>query len=125
MGLDEVQAAYDVALRRVRADLVGDVSDRFEVSVDFTDPDDLQYRYSHEDGSGHGCMLSPTEDVEEATVELARPFQDDILEAICGPAWPSCPGHPHPAEPALCDGAAVWQCPATGEIVRPIGGIGP
>lgn len=124
MGLDEVQGAYEVALDRLMADLASATSLAPDVRVDFTDPGDDQYAFIDPDGSSHGTMLIPFEDVEAATVQLADPFQEDVLEMLWGPAWPSCPGHLHPAEPLLLNGLAVWQCPTTGALVGRIGSLG-
>lgn len=118
-----MQAAYDVALRRVTADFVGSLIDMAEVLVDVTDPDEIQYRFLRRDGTGHGSRLPAHEDIEAVTAELARPFQEDILESLWGPAWPVCPGHPHPAEPDLREGLAVWRCPTTTEVVGRIGSL--
>ena len=120
-----MQAAYEVALGRLMADLAKMTKIAPEVRVDFTDPDDCQYTFVHPNGSSHGTVLMPLEDVEAATVELAKPFQEDVLEMLWGPAWPPCPAHPHPAEPAPLDGQAVWRCPTTEVVVAQIGRLGP
>ena len=123
MGLDEVQAAHEIALRRLMADLATATSLVPEVVVDFTDPDEFEYTFVDPDGSQHGTTLVPLEDVEAATVRLADPFQEDVLEMLWGPAWPSCPGHLHPAEPLLLDGHAVWRCPTTDAEIGRIGSL--
>ena len=75
-----MQAAYEVAFGRLMADLAKMTKIAPEVRVDFTDPDDCQYTFVHPNGSSHGTVLMPLEDVEAATVELAKPFQDHCLE---------------------------------------------
>ena len=42
MGLDQVQAAYDEALRRVLRDLPSDII-QATMTVDFTAPDEVPY----------------------------------------------------------------------------------
>ncbi len=126
VDLDEVQHAYDQALRRLLLDLETATEDRIdipEVLVDFTDPE-LPYSFVDPDGSSHGTSFPSIDDIEEATVALANPFQDDVLEFLWGQAWPPCPGHSHPAEPALVDSYAVWRCPYTGDPVALIGTLG-
>jgi hypothetical protein len=123
MGLEQVQAAYEIALGRLKADLATATNITPEVIVDFTDPDECQYAFVNPDGSEHRTMLAFFEDVEGATAELADPFQEDVLEMLWGPAWPSCPGHLHPAEPLLVNGLAVWRCPTTEAVVGRIGSL--
>lgn len=121
MELDQAQATYDIALRRVMADLTSTTELRPDVSVDFTDPSELQYWYKSEGGGSHGSSLGLNEDEESATVRLADLIQDDALDDLWGLAWPSCPGHSHPAQPALHDGRATWVCPRSGEALAIIG----
>jgi hypothetical protein len=123
MGLDEVQTVYETALGRLKADLAGATSITPSVVVDFTDPDEYQYAFVDPDGSEHRTMLALVEDIEAATVQLAGPFQEDVLEMLWGPASPSCPGHVHPPEPQLLDGMAVWRCPTTEAVVGRIGSL--
>ena len=120
MELEEVQAAYDEALRRVMSDLTGTTDLRPEVVVDFTDPD-LQYWCRPGDGSSHGSSLILDDDEEAATVTLAGLVQDDALEELWGATWPICTGHSHPAKAALQDGRATWVCPRSH---RPLAVIG-
>lgn len=87
MELDQVQATYDRALRRVMSDLTGTTDLRLSVVVDFTDPDGLEYLYQAGDGSSHGRALNWIDDEESATVTLADLIQDDALEKLWGPAW--------------------------------------
>jgi hypothetical protein len=121
MELEEVQAAYDEALRRVMSDLTGTTDLRPEVVVDFTDPGDLQYWYRPGDGSSHGSSLMLDEDEEAATVRVADLIQDDALEELWGAAWPICTGHSHPAQPTLQDGRATWACPRSHRPMATIG----
>lgn len=125
MELDEVQATYDLALRRVMADVTGTTELRPDVVVDFTDPSDLQYWYKSEHGGSHGASLGRDEDEESATVRLADLVQDDVLDELWGPAWPICPGHSHPAQPALDDDQATWVCPRSQHPLARIGTLSP
>ena len=123
VGLDDVQAAYDEAVRRLWTDLGTSLLNAKtmvqEICVDFTEPD-LQYSYVDTE-SRHSMSLPMVEDVEEATVALANPLQDNILDLLGGQTWPPCPGHSHPAEPALESLVAVWRCPTTGKGSARIG----
>lgn len=121
MEVDQVQATYDVALRRVMADLTGTTELRPDVVVDFTDPSDLQYWYRSECGGSHGAALGEDVDAESATVRVADLIQDDALDELWGPAWPICPGHSHPAQPTLHDDHATWVCPRSRHPLAIIG----
>src|SRR3954447_7213000 len=113
MGLDEVQAAYDEALRRVLADVAATTPLRPDIAVDFTE--EMPYRFEDR----HWSSLLRTEDPEEASVQLADHVQDDVLEELRGPAWPPCPmAHPRPAKAELVAGRAGWTCPKPGPIVQ-------
>jgi hypothetical protein len=120
VGLDDVQAAYDEALRRVLDDLPRGLVDA-TITVDFTAPDDLPYQFRAPDGRGHGTSLRSTEDVEEATVILADQVQEDVFEALWSARWPECRWHDHPAMPRLIDGKAAWVCARSGYKVAKIG----
>jgi hypothetical protein len=114
--LDEVQAAYDEALRRIVRDLPAGTVDA-TITVDFTVPDgDVPYRFE-----GHGCSLPFTADPEEATVILADQVQEDVFETVWSACWPQCRWHDHPPVPRLKDGKAAWVCPRTGDQVARIG----
>lgn len=121
MDLDRAQATYDVALRRVMSDVIGTTHLRPVVAVDFTDPNELHYWYQSEGGSSHGASLGRDDDEESATVRLADLIQDDALEDLWGPTWPTCPGHSHPARPSLHDGRATWVCPRSRQALAIIG----
>lgn len=121
MELDQIQATYEVALRRVMADLTRTTELRPDVVVDFRDPSDLQYWYKSEGGGSHGAALGRDEDEEVATVRLADLIQDDALDELWGPAWPICPGHSHPAQPTLRRDRATWVCPRSRHPLAIIG----
>jgi hypothetical protein len=116
MGLDETQAAYDAALRRVISDVTATTDLRPDIAVDFTEPE-TQYRFENR----HWSSLPEAENEEVAAAALADRVQDDVLDELWGSAWPDCPGHPHPANPVLLNEKAVWSCPAD---ARPICAIG-
>jgi hypothetical protein len=125
MELDQSQATYDVALQRVMSDLTKTTELRPEVAVDFSDPDELHYRYRSEGGGSHGASLAWEDDEESATVRLADLVQDDVLEDLWGPTWPTCPSHSHPAQPTLHGGQATWVCPSADRALAIIGTLAP
>jgi hypothetical protein len=45
----------------------------------------------------------------EVLADVAELVQEVVIDELQG-AWPTCPGHPHPAEPAVVSGTAVWAC---------------
>lgn len=49
---------------------------------------------------------------------VAEQLQDRVIDHLWT-AWPACPEHTHPRQPALRGGRAVWSCPAGGEV--PVG----
>jgi hypothetical protein len=118
--LDEVQGAYDEALRRVLRDLPADLVDA-TVTVDFTSPDDSHYQFSRPDGTGHSRSLAFTDDVELATVTVADQVQEDVFETVWSASWPECRWHDHAAVPRLIDGHAFWVCPRSGFKAARIG----
>ncbi len=124
MTLDEVQAAYDEALRRVLRDLPPDLVDA-TITVDFTSPDDSHYRFVRPDGTGHARSLAFTDDAEEATVAVADQVQEDVFETLWSASWPECRWHDHPAVPRLMDGQAVWVCARSGFKIAAIGDMTP
>lgn len=123
MELDQVQATYDEALRRVMSDLTCTTGLNPDVVVNFTDPDDLHYWYRAGDGSSHGRSLYWEDNEETATVTVADLVQDDALEQLWGPTWPNCPGHNHPAQAALHEGQASWVCPRSRQPLSRIGNL--
>jgi hypothetical protein len=125
MELDRAEATYDIALRRVMADLMSTTELRPDVAVDFTDPGELHYWYHSEGGGSHGASLGSDDDEESATVRLADLIQDDALDDLWGPAWPICPGHSHPAHPTLHDDRATWVCPRSRQTLAIIGNLAP
>jgi hypothetical protein len=120
VGLDEVQAAYDEALRRVLRDLPPDLIEA-TITVDFTSPRDVPYHFTVHGGGGRGTALAFTDDPEEATAILADQVQADVFEALWSPCWPDCRWHDNPAMPRLVDGEAVWVCARSGYRVAKIG----
>jgi hypothetical protein len=120
MGLDDVQVAYDEALRRVLRDLPPDLV-KATITVDFTAPDDVTYRFTRPTGRGHGASLLLTDDPEEATAILADQVQEDVFEALWSARWPQCRWHDNPALARLVDGEAVWICARLGSTVAKIG----
>jgi len=119
------QIRFDEAARLVTADIRRTTELRMIVTVNLDDPDLNQYRYGPEDGRlahGFGPIEANTE--AEAAVVLADLAQDDIIEALWE-EWPKCPGHSHPAKPAVRSGQAVWICPVTDAQLAEIGYLRP
>jgi len=58
-------------------------------------------------------------------VEISRWLQEQVFDGqgseTWGKAWPECPGHRHPPDPRVVDGAAVWVCPRDDHVLGPIG----
>lgn len=115
-----MQAAYDEALRRVLRDLPADLVDA-TITVDFTSPDDIPYRFRRPGGEGHGTSLLFTDDPEEAASILADNVQEDVFETLWSASWPECPWHDNPAMARLIDGQAVWVCARSGSKIAKIG----
>lgn len=105
------------------ADVTATTALRPLVIIDFTEPDELPFTYkpSPAEKSTSKWRLQGHRAEEEATAELANLLQDEVLDELFGPAWPACPGHPHPAQPKVVDGSAVWACPKAISIVARIG----
>jgi hypothetical protein len=61
---------------------------------------------------------------EELLVRLADYVQEQFFpetRQAWGEARPPCPGHTHPAVPAVIDGEAWWLCPKSGEKLARFG----
>ncbi|MFC7622017.1 hypothetical protein [Microlunatus sp. GCM10028923] len=58
----------------------------------------------------------------ETIAWIASELQDYVVESGLqwGAAAPKCPGHRHPADPVTVEGTAVWVCPATHAVLRPV-----
>jgi hypothetical protein len=56
--------------------------------------------------------------------------QDWVIELLAhkgrSPVWPECAMHPgsHPLTVTVADGAAVWICPRTSEVIAVVGSLG-
>lgn len=64
-------------------------------------------------------------DLDDAPGALAWKLADRIQTILMESGQtmiPPCPRHPnqHPMESALSDRTAVWRCPSTREVVRPV-----
>jgi len=70
-----------------------------------------------------GFELPAVEDEDDAVAHLASRVQDYVVEELPG-AWPVCPGHPHPMEPAAED-VVVWRCPAGAGATHEVGRLPP
>lgn len=79
-------------------------------------------------GEEPSCTGLPLHAGEPAVVEveLADQLQEQVFpetEHAWAQARPACPGHAHPAAPAVVDDAAWWTCPRTGERLWRIGEV--
>lgn len=76
---------------------------------------------------GFGFGVTHGESRAELIVALAEGIQEHLPEVKShwGCALPPCPGHPHPAKPAIRDGAAWWTCPREHNYIAPIGKYAP
>lgn len=72
-----------------------------------------------DDTRGFAVLTGATPD-DEAQSEFVSQLHDVILEYSGGAALPRCPGHPHPQDPHVVDGALVWRCPARFGHLRPL-----
>lgn len=87
----------------------------------------LWFQEIGDEPSGTSVPVPKLDRVAELEVELAFGLQDQVFpESRAGWAQPrpACPGHPHPADPAVVDGAAWWTCPRSGERLCRIGQLG-
>ena len=77
-------------------------------------------------GVGHvgGLQLPDEPTGAEILAEIAHYLQDQVFDQHAetwGEPLPICPGHPHPPDPRIIDGEAVWVCPRDGRVLAPIG----
>ncbi len=73
---------------------------------------------------GPGLLVREDMDPAERLAAIALHFQDQVFDQTdeaWGEARPYCPGHPHPPDPRVIDGTAVWICPRDGHVLAPIG----
>jgi hypothetical protein len=76
-----------------------------------------------EGNRAYGGLQLPAEPTEaEILAEIAWYVQERVFDTEpWGEARPVCPGHPHPPDPKVIDGKAVWICPRDGHVLAPIG----
>lgn len=70
--------------------------------------------------------ISPAAQVAELAEQLQNWAADQLHDAGLPPAWPACPEHPsqpHELAPEVRDGAAVWICGESGEVIWAIGAL--
>jgi hypothetical protein len=75
-------------------------------------------------GSSGGLQVGDPETVTAAKilVAIALYLQAQVFDTDpWGEPRPVCPGHPHPADPTVIDGQAVWICPRNGRVVAAMG----
>jgi hypothetical protein len=123
--VDQDQDWFDLAVERLRRDLLATTDLRPRLEVDLSNPvnPDLAYRYSRDpdhEGIGHGAWLRPPESAADAVVVVADVLVDDVIEELWI-AWPVCPGHGHPAEVRVVGRDAVWTCPKSGATIALVG----
>jgi dephospho-CoA kinase len=109
---------------RVRAAVVRVLSDLGTSEVRFRRREDL-LEFFVGDGDGDAVFVGDLPGTEaELLVLVADRIQNDVhvwLPDGWGAALPPCPGHPHPMNAEVRDGAAWWTCPATREAVARVG----
>jgi len=80
--------------------------------------------FRESDGSSSGFYVVHERPGVELVVSLADFLQDQVFPET-REAWaearPGCPGHRHPATPAVVDGEAWWLCPASSRRLSVIG----
>jgi hypothetical protein len=103
-----------------------EAADRVKADIERTTGLNWEYRLERlPDGSYH-CFqptggeiptISPGEDVEAATVEIAECHSGEVSEHLAeqhrldeARVWPRCPEHEHSMDPRLVDGVAAWIC---------------
>lgn len=93
-------------------------------------PDQITAMLWDPDGSGTGVSVMRNDSKAQRIVAAADQLQEAAIDALRSfgraTAWPPCPQHPggHPLRAALHDGKPSWVCPALGEPVAKIGGLG-
>jgi hypothetical protein len=80
--------------------------------------------------TGAGIWILVDSPPAEQVAQLAEQFQnwaaDELHDAGRPPDWPGCPEHPgalHRLEPEVRDGAAVWVCLESGQVIWQIGAV--
>ena len=88
------------------------------------EPDGQWWRRIEADGDAMWGLCEP-QDEPELLVDIADYLQEQVFDGQgsepWGKAWPECPGHPHPPDPTVINGVAVWVCPRDGRVLAPIG----
>jgi hypothetical protein len=113
-------------VRAVVAEVLADLGHP-DVHVEVGPDDDGLVTFTHPDGGLVSTRLEP-DSREAVLVQVADRFQVDAnfwLPDAWGEPLPTCPGHPHPADPRLVEDVAWWVCPATGEPIARIGALHP
>lgn len=81
------------------------------------------------DGTGSGVSVLRSASAPERVADVADRVQEWVIEGqLWGAAptnWPRCPHHPdsHPMQAVVEDDEAVWICPASHEVVAPVGDL--
>ncbi|HEY4280469.1 MAG TPA: hypothetical protein VGM91_19760 [Conexibacter sp.] len=99
------------------------------VDLHLTLSDDRQHlMFCESDGSCSGFYLVDDQREADLVVSLADFLQEQVFpetQAAWGEARPACPGHQHPAAPALVGDEAWWVCPDTHHGLSIIGAYEP
>lgn len=86
-------------------------------------------RLAWPDGSSVGIWVMQGGSPAEQLAAVADQIQDAEVEALAAASrsavWPECPRHPnsHPLSAIVRDGAAVWACKVTNEVIASIGAL--
>jgi hypothetical protein len=114
-------------LRDAVAAVLSDFPEGGSVQLSVTCSQDVDARWwwrAEERHSSHGLQLPEAPSEKEIVVEIARHLQDQVFDTEpWGEPRPVCPGHPHPPDPKVIDGAAVWVCPRDGRVLAAIGSL--
>lgn len=127
LSVDEVlRQAMEPVLRDLRG--AGVAPARIEDDDWTGDPDSASAMVWSSDGSGTGVYVSRLAPAAERVAALADQVQQWAIEELQGGSatnWPPCPPHPdtHPMRAATRAGAALWECPADGTPIAPIGSL--
>ena len=124
---DVLREALEPILRDLRA--AGLEEPRIEDREWTDDPDRPSAMLWSPDGSGSGVSVLRPAAPSERIAAVADQVQEWAIEGQLWGAgltnWPRCPRHPdsHPMQATTVNGSAVWVCPASHDVVAPIGAL--
>jgi hypothetical protein len=122
--MPEVEPLSDSQLRAAAAAVLADFPEGASIDLTLTWWQEADARWWRSIEGGDARVYGPCEpqDEPELLVDIAHFLQDNVFDTEpWGEARPICPGHPHPPDPQMIDGTAVWTCPRDGTVLAPIG----